>query len=127
MVEENLIKNQIRCSFATSDNECTLGFIDAKKSRPMSLIRGNELDSSKAKKINLLLRKHISGDKFDEIIIGDLEILYSYRENLEPFLDENLLSQLDSLKKSNIKQLLEETIEIVAPTEEDATKDIEKL
>lgn len=55
--EENFEKNKVRCSFATADNSCTLGFSESEKSRPKSLIKGNEL--SNPKPIELVLRKKL--------------------------------------------------------------------
>jgi len=117
LVEENLIKNQIKCSFATTDKKCTLGFIDLTKSRPMSLLKGDEIDNTKAKNIDLLLRKHISKDKFNEIIIGDFVALQKYRENIEAFLDEKIITELDKMKVLLVKQELQEAQEQVASGE----------
>lgn len=91
-VEETFIKNQIRCSFATADNKCTLGFIDATKSRPKSLIKGNELDTNKMRDVSLLLRKEIGKEKFDEIIIGNSEILMNYYEKIKAHIDNSLIN-----------------------------------
>jgi hypothetical protein len=119
LVEENFTKNQIKCSFATTDNQCTIGFIDETKSRPMSLLKGNELDYTKARSINLLLRKHISKEKFDEIIIGNIETLNNYRLLLETFLDENIISQLNEVQESIIEQQLGESKLQAAPVTEE--------
>lgn len=47
LVEESFENNQLICSFATTDNNCTLGFIEVAKARPKSLIRGNKLNANK--------------------------------------------------------------------------------
>lgn len=91
-VEEAFSKNRVLCSFATSDNKCTLGFIDAIKSRPMTLLKGNKLNINKVNDISLLLRKKVGKDKFDEIVIGDLEMLMSYYENIKEHIDDNLIN-----------------------------------
>lgn len=44
-VQETFIKNKVVCSFATSDGSCTLGFILKENSKPLTLLKGNELDS----------------------------------------------------------------------------------
>lgn len=59
--EENFVKNKIVCSFATADGSCTLGFSESEKSRPKSLIKGNELSNPKI--VDLVLRKK-SGTEF---------------------------------------------------------------
>lgn len=43
LIEENFIKNRISCSFASSDNKCTLGFTHTRKAKPQTLLKGNEL------------------------------------------------------------------------------------
>lgn len=98
-VQENFEKNQVKCSFATADGKCTLGFVDSAKSRPMSLIKGNELDRVASKNITLLLRKEISKEKFDEIIIGDLEMLNKYSDKLELLIDANLKAAIQEFKQ----------------------------
>nr|WP_312579150.1 PBECR4 domain-containing protein [Sedimentibacter sp.] len=90
-VEESFVKNKVKCSFATT-NECyTLGFINAKKSYPMTLIKGNEIDKNKAKTIKLLLRKEANKERFDEIIIGNDESLSCYYEKIKDIIDINLI------------------------------------
>ena len=91
MVEEMFVKNQITCSFATGNDECTLGFIDVSSTRPMSLVKGNELDLNKAKNVKLLLRKHKDKEKFDEIIIGNPQILMEYYEIIKTHIDDSLI------------------------------------
>lgn len=44
-VQETFIKNKVVCSFATSDGSCTLGFILGQNSKPLTLLKGNELNS----------------------------------------------------------------------------------
>lgn len=45
-VQETFIKNKVVCSLATSDGTFTLGFILEKNSKPLTLLKGNELYSS---------------------------------------------------------------------------------
>lgn len=91
MVEETFEKNKIKCTFATTDTNFTLGFADATKSRPMTLIKGDELDRSKTQNVKLLLRKETVKEKFDEIIIGDDKIIADYYETIKDFIDESLI------------------------------------
>jgi hypothetical protein len=91
IVEETFEKNKIKCAFATTDKSLTLGFTDAYKSRPMTLIKGDELDINKAQNVKLLLRKEVKKQKFDEIIIGDDEILMTYYEKIKNLIDESLI------------------------------------
>ena len=90
-VQEKFTKNAVICTFATSNNECTLGFIKTSKSYPKSLIKGNQLDSSKAKDVSLVLRKGIDKEKFNEIIIGDISTLKGYYEKIKDYIDDSLL------------------------------------
>ncbi len=97
-VEEDFQKNRICCSFAAGDSVCTLGFSMSDKTKPMSLLSGNELDSSKAKPIKLVLRKKNGTDKFDEILLGDEKIIAEYASDIKEYIDESLLKD-----KSNNK------------------------
>lgn len=86
--EEDFKKKRIRCSFATADGKCTLGFIESGKSRPKSLIKGNELYNPKP--VDLVLRKKYGTKFFDEIVIGDERILCEYMDKIENILAECL-------------------------------------
>ena len=67
-VEEDFSKNRIRCSLATANISATLGFVVAGKAKPMTLLKGNELNSAKAKKLDLVLRRKSGEEKFSEMI-----------------------------------------------------------
>lgn len=95
--EEGFKKNRVICSFATADGNCTLGFTDSEKARPKSLIRGNELKNPKA--IELVLRRKSGTELFDEIIIGNSEVLDKYRKPIEGMIAEELLKPLDEADK----------------------------
>lgn len=43
LVEENFKKNTISCSFASSDNKCTIGFTSTESAKPQTLLSGNQL------------------------------------------------------------------------------------
>ena len=87
--EENFKKNNVSCSFATADNSCTLGFSESEKVRPKSLIKGNELISSK--QVELILRKKAGEKYFGEIVVGNEKALYKYKECIKDLLDSSLL------------------------------------
>lgn len=89
LAEEDFKKNRVICTFATADGNCTLGFVDSGKARPKSLIKGNELKNPKP--IELVLRKKVGTELFDEIVIGDKIVLNKYREQIERMVTEKLL------------------------------------
>ena len=43
-------RNRIRCALAAGNVSATLGFVVAGKAKPMTLLKGNELNTAKAKK-----------------------------------------------------------------------------
>lgn len=90
MIEEDFEKNRIRCSFATESSDVTLGFVVVGKAKPMTLLKGNELDSSKAKRLELVLRRRKGEDKFSELLVGTKETLNEYRECLGNLLSREL-------------------------------------
>lgn len=90
MIEEDFVKNRIRCSFATANSNVTLGFVISGKAKPMTLLKGNELDSSKAKRLELVLRRRKGEDKFSELLVGTEETLNEYRECLGELLSNDL-------------------------------------
>lgn len=98
MVEENFEKNKVKCTFATTDKKCTLGFIDAKKSKPRTLLKGDETNKEKAKQVELVIRKQNHEEKFNEIIIGEQEHLLKYCGQIKGLIDEGLLHMYDSTK-----------------------------
>ena len=93
-VEEDFNKNRIRCAFAAGTTSATLGFVVAGKAKPMTLLKGNELDSGKAKPIELVLRRNSGEDKFTDIIAGEIDNLKTYKESLKDLLSEDLLTKI---------------------------------
>ena len=77
-VEEDLNKNKIRCSLAAGTTNVTLGFVVAGKAKPMTLLKGNELNPNKAKPINIVLRREDGTNKFTNIVAGSIEELRVY-------------------------------------------------
>lgn len=96
LIEEDFVKNQIRCSFATGNSDCTLGFSNGLKAKPMTLLSGNELTPAKAKPIKLVIRRPSDSKdhKFDEIIYGDKEALKEYAPKIGELLGDELLGLL---------------------------------
>ena len=90
LAEENFNKNRVICSFATADSNCTLGFIDAGKARPKSLIRGNELKHPKP--VDLLMRRRTGSEFFDEIMIGGLEQIEKYKDVIQSLVSARLMN-----------------------------------
>lgn len=67
--ENNFKKNKVECAFATTDNVCTLGF--AMSGRPKSLLKGNELDKSKAKEVDLVLGNREAVENYMKNLCGE--------------------------------------------------------
>lgn len=88
--EENFKKNKIVCSFATADGNCTLGFSESTKARPKSLIKGNELSNSKP--VEVILRKRIDEEFFNEIIVGNKVLLKKYQNKVQELVSDELFT-----------------------------------
>lgn len=83
--ENNFKKNKVECAFATTDNVCTLGF--AISGRPKSLLKGNELDKSKSKKVDLIFRKkRSSGKLYEELVWGVRGDIGKYRAQIQDLI-----------------------------------------
>ena len=91
-VEEDFEKNRIRCALATGNASATLGFVVVGNAKPMTLLKGNELNSAKAKKLDLVLRRKSGECRFTEMLIGDAQRLTEHREALSGLLSEELFS-----------------------------------
>ncbi len=89
-VEEDFEKNKIRCALATGNVSTTLGFVVVGKAKPMTLLKGNELNSAKARKLDLVLRRKSGEEKFSEMIIGTSERLLEHKDVLRGLLAEEL-------------------------------------
>lgn len=92
-VEESFQKNRVKCSFAADDITYTLGFSLASEkliSRPMTLLKGFELDNAKAKKVDIILRRPFGQAKFDKILIGDKASLEKYKVDIWELLSDEL-------------------------------------
>jgi hypothetical protein len=92
MVEEDFRKNSIRCSLASSNTKCTLGFISTPYARPQTLLKGNELDSSKAKPVKIVLQKSRINSKFNSLVWGNTDDLIHYYETIKNLICDELNS-----------------------------------
>ena len=89
-VEEDFSKNVVRCSFASSNGICTVGFVSTPIARPMTLLRGDELDHSKAKHLKLLLSKERDEERFSQILIGKKKDIKYLASEIEELINTNL-------------------------------------
>lgn len=99
-VEEDFEKNRIRCALAAGNVSATLGFVVAGKAKPMTLLKGNELNSAKAKELDLVLRRKSGESRFVEMLIGDAERLAEHKEALSGLISEDLLSLITTDEKT---------------------------
>ncbi|MDK0710405.1 PBECR4 domain-containing protein [Clostridium perfringens] len=109
--EENFEKNDVICNLATSDQKCTIGFANTSKAYPKTLQKGNELNENKMKKVDLILRKKNDEEKFNEIIIGNINNVMKYFDDIKDLIDDSLITSskseiqkeiaLTSIKKLN--------------------------
>lgn len=91
-VEEDFQKNRIKCALAAGNTDATLGFVVTGKAKPMTLLKGNELDVSKSKKLNLVLRRKKGDTTFSEILVGDEEILALNNKALASLISAEITS-----------------------------------
>lgn len=85
MAEDNFKKNKVECAFATTDNRFTLGF--AVSGRPKTLLKGNELEKSKSRRVDLIFRKpRSSGSLYEELVRGRKEDVKKYKIGIEKLI-----------------------------------------
>lgn len=90
LAEDNFKKNKVECAFATSDNSCTLGF--AVSGRPKSLLKGNELELSKVKPIDLIFRKKRSSEGiYDELVFGNKADVAKYKDKIADYISKDFI------------------------------------
>ena len=89
-VEEDFEKNRIRCSLAAGNVSAKLGFFVAGNAKPMTLLKGNELNLSKAKNLDFVLRRRSGETKFSEIIVGSCEQLLEHKSAVNELLSDEL-------------------------------------
>ena len=96
VVEEDYSKNRIRCSFAAGRSEYTLGFtLASPNTKPMTLLKGKVVDNSKAKAIDLVLRRPTGSLLFDTIFYGDFDSMKEYHNSIRGLLSIDLLSAFE--------------------------------
>ena len=108
LVEENFRKNTVLCSFASTDGECTLGFIATPSARPKTLLIGDELDHEKAKNLKLVLSKLRSDDKYSTVVVGTDEDLRAYYNKIKDQISLDLDKRIKLLMSNNENRNLEE-------------------
>lgn len=86
VAEKNFKKNKISCMFATADSDFTIGFVGT--GRPKSLMRKNQLDESKQKPVELVMRKKRTDRIYTERIVGDDEDFCKYKEAIKKYIEE---------------------------------------
>ena len=101
LVEEDFSKNRIFCSFAAAKTTCTLGFTFAGSTKPMTLLNGNQLNTSSSKPLTLVLRKKRDETFFTDIILGDEAALNAHLFGSQEILSEHLKSMLSSTNKAD--------------------------
>lgn len=92
IVEEGFHQNSITCSFAAEGVTFTMGFICDGYSKPKTLLRGKKLDPNRTGTLELVLRRKRGEDKFNEILVGNEEILKKYADKVQTQLSDDLLS-----------------------------------
>lgn len=93
-IEEDFQKNAIKCSFAAGSQNVTFGFSISEKVRPKTLLKGYELNNSKAFPIDIVLRKSSGKDKFDTLLFGKKESCRLYREIIIASSSEELIADI---------------------------------
>lgn len=91
VAQEKLIKNRVSCTFATTYKCVTVGYITVGKSRPKTLLKGDELEKEKCRKVDLILRRPTGEKLFNEIVCGNAGMITKYKAKIEPLLAEDLL------------------------------------
>lgn len=90
VAQEDFSKNGVTCAFATTDCNFTVGFVHFSKSRPMTLLKGDEIDWNKAAYVDLILRRPSGVQKFDTIIYGNENAIAKYYSKLNSIIEDNL-------------------------------------
>ena len=92
-IEEDFRKNVVHCSIASSNNLCTLGLIATPSARPMTLLRGNELNTERAGRIRLVLSKKRTDSLFSDMIVGSPQLLLQHLDTLKNRVSPELKDQ----------------------------------
>ena len=92
VAEERFVKNKVSCTFATTDKRVTVGYITVGKSRPKTLLKGDELETTKSRKVELILRRPSGEELFNEIVYGGMDVIAKYKAKIKQLLTEDLLA-----------------------------------
>ncbi|WP_416329850.1 PBECR4 domain-containing protein, partial [[Clostridium] innocuum] len=90
LIEEGFKRNKISCAIATSDKKITLGFTSGTKSRPKTLLKGNELKTNPLT-VDLVLSRARGDNRFNKIIIGNKSIVNDFKVKIENIISDELL------------------------------------
>ena len=96
-VEEDYTKNVVRCSFATSDGVCTLGFIATPYARPMTLLRGNELHLENARSFKIIISKPRGETFFSDVVAGSDDDIAAHYDSIKDLLDDKLRKRAEEI------------------------------
>lgn len=88
LAEESFVKNNVSCSFATTDNTFTVGFTTTNNVRPKTLLKGNELHNGKT--VDIVLRRPRGTKLFNEIIYQNPSTVKEYLPKITDLITENL-------------------------------------
>ena len=67
---------------------------EIQKTRPKSLIKGNELKTPVT--VDLIMRKKVGSSCFDEIVVGDDAILNQFKEKIGKIVSSELFTENDA-------------------------------
>ncbi|MCD8045433.1 MAG: hypothetical protein LUE90_02035 [Clostridiales bacterium] len=67
----------------------------------MSLLKGNELNPSKAQRLDLVLRRPAGESVFNELIVGNNEILFEHLDDIKNLLSNDLITAAETFIKEN--------------------------
>ena len=90
IVEEDYSHNSIKCSFIAGDNQTTIGFTKTDPYVPLTLLFGEKLNAENAGHMSLVLRKKSTEALFNEIIVGDADVLKERQEAFSNLIADNL-------------------------------------
>ena len=76
--------------------KCDIRIRGAGKAKPMTLLKGNELNSAKAKKLDLVFRRKSGESRFTEMLTGDKNRVLEHKDALDNLLSEELLSLINT-------------------------------
>lgn len=101
LVEEDFHKNVVRCSIATTNGLCTVGFVTTPQARPMTLLKGDELDHSKTSNLKIVLSKSRDESLYSNVVVGSDADIATYYDDIKDILDETLIRRIDKIISEN--------------------------